>query len=554
MHRLILLRVIAGALALTITTAMAAPPQVIDPEKITEHVRVLASDEFEGRAPASAGEKKTVEYLIAQLKAAGLQPGGDQQESGRAWTQDVPLLRTEIKGPMSISVRTERETLQWKQSEQIVIRASQTGTNEVVINAAPIVFAGYGVTAPERKWDDFKGIDLKGKIVLMLVNDPDFETGQGDFGGKAMTYYGRWTYKFEEAARRGAAGVLVIHEEAPAAYPWATPANSDAAPMFDILRRNPLEQHTPMEGWIHRDAAVDLLKRAGLDFAKLKAQAQTREFRPVTLQGVSFSTKFAVDTQRVISKNVVAIAPGKKYPSEYVVYSAHWDHIGVGRPDAKGDAIYNGAVDNAAGVGQVIEIARAFAAKERTDRSVVFLFVTAEEKNLLGTEYYASNPLYPLATTVANLNTDAPRPSGPTKDFTTAGDGAVTLQDNVIAVAKEFGRYFTPDTAPAAGRFFRSDHFALAKRGVPAISFKSGEDLVDGGRAAGEAFGKSYTSGRYHQPSDELTSDWRSDGIAADAELLYEAGRRLANSREWPSWKAGSEFKQVRDVTADKRR
>jgi Zn-dependent M28 family amino/carboxypeptidase len=552
--RPILRAAFGGVFAIVTASALAAPPAVVDPNKITEHVRVLASDEFEGRAPASAGEKKTLEYLIAQLKAAGLQPGGDPQASGRGWTQDVPLQRAEIKGPMSISVRAGNETLQYQQSEQIVLRAAQTGTNEVAINAAPIVFAGYGVTAPERKWDDYKGIDLKGKVVLMLVNDPDFETGQGDFGGKAMTYYGRWTYKFEEAARRGAAGVLVIHEEAPAAYPWATPANSDAAPTFDIIRRNPLEQHTPMEGWIQRDVAVDLFKRAGLDFAKLKAQAQTRQFRPVTLQDVTFSTKFAVDTQRVISKNVVAILPGKQHADEHVIYTAHWDHVGVGRPDAKGDAIYNGAVDNAAGVGQVIEIARAFAANERTDRSVVFLFVTAEEKNLLGTEYYAANPLYPLATTVADLNTDAPRPTGPSKDFTTAGDGALTLQDDVIAVAKEFGRYFSPDTAPAAGRFFRSDHFALAKRGVPAISFKSGEDLVDGGRAAGEAYGKAYTRDRYHQPADEFTADWRSDGIAADASLLYEVGRRLANSSEWPTWKSGSEFKQIRDATASQRR
>lgn len=554
MHSRYLLRAAFSTLAIITVSALAAPPAVVDPNKITEHVRVLASDEFEGRAPASAGEKKTLDYLIAQLKAAGLQPGGDPQASGRSWTQDVPLQRAEIKGPMSISVRAGNETLQFQQSEQIVLRAAQTGTNEVAINAAPIVFAGYGVTAPERKWDDYKGVDLKGKVVLMLVNDPDFETGQGDFGGKAMTYYGRWTYKFEEAARRGAAGVLVIHEEAPAAYPWATPANSDAAPTFDIIRRNPLERHTPMEGWIQREVAVDLFKRAGLDFAKLKAQAQTRDFRPVTLKEVSFTTKFAVDTQRVISKNVVAILPGKQHPKEYVVYTAHWDHVGVGRPDAKGDAIYNGAVDNAAGVAQVIEIARAFAANERIARSVVFLFVTAEEKNLLGTEYYAANPLYPLATTVADLNTDAPRPTGPAKDFTTAGDGAVTLQDDVIAVARQFDRYFSPDTAPAAGRFFRSDHFALAKRGVPAISFKSGEDLVDGGRAAGEAYGKAYTRDRYHQPADEFTADWRSDGIAADATLLYEVGRRLANSREWPTWKTGSEFKQIRDATASQRR
>jgi Zn-dependent M28 family amino/carboxypeptidase len=482
-----------------------------------------------------------------------LQPAGDKQQSGRAWTQDVPLMRSEIKGPMRIDVKAGSDTLSWKQSEQVVIRAAQTGVARIDVDAAPVVFVGYGVAAPERQWDDYKGVDLKGKLMLVLVNDPDFETGKGDFGGKAMTYYGRWTYKFEEAARRGAAGVLVIHETGPAAYGWATPANGDAGPMFDVVRERPLEQHAPVEGWIHRDATVDLLKRAGLDFDALKSQARTRDFRPVTLKGVEFSTHFAVDVQKVISRNVVAVAPGSKYPDERIVYTAHWDHLGVGRPDAKGDSIYNGAVDNAAGVAQVIEIARGFANAPKAERSVIFLFVTAEEKGLLGTEYYASNPLYPLATTVANLNTDSPRPTSTARDFMTAGDAAVTLQDDLIEVGRQFDRRYTPDSMPEAGRFFRSDHFALAKRGVPAISFKSGEDLIEGGVAVGTKWGKAYTSGKYHQPGDEFDAQWRSDGIAADTQLLFELGRRLANSRNWPAWKAGSEFKAARDATAGQR-
>jgi Zn-dependent M28 family amino/carboxypeptidase len=545
-----LLCVSAGTAA---TLHAAAPAPIADPERITAHVKLLSADDFEGRAPASAAETKTVDYLVKQLQAIGVQPGGDLRGTARAWTQDVPLQRAETVGPMRIEVRARGETLQWKQSEQIVIRAAQTGTARVSLQDAPVVFVGYGVHAPERSWDDYKGVDLKGRIALVLVNDPDFETGKGDFGGKAMTYYGRWTYKFEEAARRGAAGVFVIHETEASSYGWATPANSDTAAMFDVVRENPLAQHTPVEAWIHRDATVELFRRAGLDFERYKAQARARDFRPVALDGIAFSTEFDVKTERVVSKNVVGVLPGTTHPEERIVYTAHWDHLGVGRPDAKGDDIYNGAVDNAAGVAQILEIARAFARAPRTPRTIVFLLVTAEEKGLLGTEYYATHPLYPLATTVANLNTDSPRPTGPARDFSTAGDGAVTLQDDLVATGREFDRVYAPDSQPAAGRFFRSDHFALAKRGVPAISFKSGDDLRDGGKTAGEAWGKAYTADRYHQPADQMTADWRSDGIAADADLLYYLGRKLATSREWPRWKDGSEFKAVRDASAKER-
>jgi Zn-dependent M28 family amino/carboxypeptidase len=526
----------------------------IDPAKIAGHVQVLASDAFEGRGPATEGEKKTVAYIIEQYQAAGLQPGGDLVAGKRAWTQDVPLARFEMKGLVNVSVRTKAGVQPWTQGEEIAIRAAQTGVDRVTVKDAPIVFVGYGVTAPERNWDDFKGVDLKGKIALVLVNDPDFETGQGDFGGKAMTYYGRWTYKYEEAARQGAIGFLVIHETAPASYGWATVKNSNTNTIFDIIRDKPSEAHTPVEGWIQRDKAVELFRAAGLDFEALKKQAQTREFKPVPLEGAAFSADYGVDAQKIVSKNVVGLVPGSKRPNETIIYSSHWDHLGVGLPDAKGDRIYNGAVDNADGIGTMIEIGRAFAKGPKPERSVVLLAVTAEEKGLLGSEYYAANPLYPLATTVADINMDALSPTGPARDFTTSGNAAVTLQDDLIAVGKAKGRVYTPDPRPEAGSFFRSDHFPFAKRGVPAISFGSGRDLINGGRAAGDAFSKAYTADKYHQPADEFSADWNLEGMAQDGELMLELGRKLANSTEWPAWKEGSEFKQTRDATASQRK
>ena len=544
---------LAGAAVWAVFTAPALAAD-LDPAKIAEHVKILASDEYEGRGPATAGETKTVAYITEQYKAAGLKPGGDLVDGQRSWSQDVPLARFENKGPVAVSVTAAGKAQTWTQGEQIALRPAQNGAARVTVKDAPVVFVGYGVKAPERNWDDFKGADLKGKIALVLVNDPDFETGKGDFGGKAMTYYGRWTYKFEEAARQGAVGFLVIHETAPASYGWATVKNSNTNSQFDIIRKNPSDAHALVEGWIQRDNTVELFKAAGLDFDALKAQAQTREFKPVELKGVTFSTDYAVDVQKIVSKNVVGMVPGAKRPGETIIYSSHWDHIGVGLPDAKGDKIYNGAVDNADGVATMIEIGRAFAKGPAPERSVVFLAVTAEEKGLLGSEYYAANPLYPVATTVANINMDALSPTGPAKDFTTSGDAASTLQDALIAVGKAKGRYYTPDPRPEAGSFFRSDHFPFAKRGVPAISFGSGRDLVNGGRAAGDAFAKVYTAERYHQPADEFDTSWNLEGMAQDGQLMFELGRQLANSATWPEWKAGSEFKQTRDATAAQRK
>ncbi|MET0273951.1 MAG: M28 family metallopeptidase [Phenylobacterium sp.] len=533
--------------------AFAAPP--IDGQRIAQDIKVLSSDAYEGRAPASAAEPKTLEYIIAGFKAAGLQPGGDPLKGGgRAWTQDVPLARFTTDGPVKVSVTGGGETKAWTQGEEIAIRAAQTGAARVIMKNTPIVFAGYGVKAPERNWDDFKGMDLKGKVVLVLVNDPDFETGKGDFGGKAMTYYGRWTYKFEEAARQGAAGFLVIHERAPAAYGWATVKNSNTNEIFDIIRKDPSAAHAPLEGWIQRDAAVDILKKAGLDFDALKKQAQTRDFRPVELKGVTFNADYAVKPQQVISHNVVGLLPGRTRPDEHVIYTAHWDHLGVGLPDAKGDAIYNGALDNASGTAALMELARVYAKAPRTARSVVFLSVTAEEKGLLGSEYYAANPLYPLATTVASLNMDGVSLIGKSKDITSSGDSPMTLQDDLIRVAKAHGYYFSPDPHPEAGSYYRSDHFPLAKRGVPAISFGGGEDFVNGGREAGKAASEAYIRDRYHQPADEFDPNWNFKATEDELALFYDLGHELADSTGWPSWKDGAEFKAERDKTAAQRK
>jgi Zn-dependent M28 family amino/carboxypeptidase len=534
-------------------TAIAPAPAIgapLDGARILEDIRVLSSDAYEGRGPATAGETKTVAYLIGQMKAAGLQPAGDKLKSGaRAWTQDVPLVRYRTSGPVAISVRQGGATQTWAQGEQIAIRAAQTGVTRLTVKDAPVVFIGYGVNAPERNWDDFKGVDLKGKVALVLINDPDFETGAGDFGGKAMTYYGRWTYKFEEAARRGAVGFLVIHETAPASYGWATVKNSNTDDIFDVVRAAPAKAHAPLEGWVQRDAAAGMIAAAGFDFETLKQQARTREFRPVDLKGVTFSTDYAVDVQKVISQNVVGAVVGATHPAEHVAYTAHWDHLGVGLADARGDRIYNGARDNASGTAMLLELARQSVRAKRPERSILFLAVTAEEKGLLGSAYYAANPLYPLATTVGVLNMDSLGADGPARDFGTSGNAPLTLQDDLIAVGKTQGRSYSPDARPEAGSFFRSDHFSFAKVGVPAISFQSGRDLINGGRAAGDAKAIAYTANSYHQPSDEFDPSWDVRGFEADGALLFELGQKLANSRVWPEWKDGAEFKAARDQT-----
>lgn len=547
-------RVLVTAIALALSAAAFGDGKSpIDPKRLSDEVKVLSSDEFQGRGPATPGEEKTVAWIIEQFQAVGLEPAGDLVGGKRGWTQAVPLLRAEIEGKPSLTLDVAGKPQSLTQGEEIAVRASLDGAKAVDIANAPLVFAGYGVKAPERGWDDFKGLDAKGKILVVLINDPDFETGEGAFGGKAMTYYGRWTYKFEEAARLGAAGLLIVHETDPASYGWNTVKNSNTNTMFDVVRDAPSSVHPKMEGWIQRDLAVDLFKRAGLDFEALKKQAQTKAFEPVELKGVTLSAKYAVKSEQIVSKNVAGRIAGSKRPDETVAYSGHWDHLGVGLPDAEGDTIYNGAVDNATGIASLIEIARAFKAGPAPERSVLFLAVTAEEKGLLGSEYYASKPLYPLGKTVAVINMDALDPTGPAKNFTTSGSAKQELLDELIAKGQQWNLLYADDPHPEAGHFFRSDHFPFAKRGVPSVSFGSGNDLVAGGIEAGEAASKEYTEKRYHQPADEWEASWEFTGMARDLEILHQLGNDLANSTRWPNWDKSSEFRAARDATAKDR-
>jgi len=541
----------ASALALLAVPAIAQTGG-FSVKRLSDIDRTISSDAFEGRGPATRAETKTIDFIADQFKAIGLQPAGDMVNGHRSWFQAVPLLKADIIGTPNISLNENGTVVPLRQGDDIAVIAPLNGQKAVSIANAPLLFVGYGVSAPERNWDDFKGEDVKGKILVVLINDPDFEGGEGDFGGKAMTYYGRWTYKYEEAARRGAAGVMIIHESEPASYGWNTVKNSNTNMQFDIVRPNPAAKHTQFESWIQLPVAQQLFERSGLSFAQAKAAAKRRNFQPIPLKA-TLNANYAANTEVITSHNVVGYLPGKKYPDETIIYSAHWDHLGVGKPDDRGDTIYNGALDNATGISQLIEQARAFAREPRTDRSVVFLAVTAEEKGLLGSEYYARNPLFPIAKTVAVINTDGGSVWGREKNFTISGKAKLGLLDDLIAEGKKQGRYYSPDPHPEAGHFYRSDHFSFAKVGVPAISFDAGDDLVNGGVARGEALDKEYTAKHYHQPSDEWQANWDFSGMAQDDQLLHNLGRDLADSRQWPDWSPDSEFRATRDQTAGQR-
>lgn len=544
---------LGAAVAAFVSTASFAQTTMVSAQRLSDITKTLGSDAFEGRGPATRAEEKTVAYIIDQFKAADVQPGGDLVNGQRSWTQNVPLLKSDITGTPTFRLNLgSGQPLSLAQGEQISVKAPLNGQKRVDLDNVPLVFVGYGVTAPERNWDDFKDVDVKGKLLVLFVNDPDFEGGEGDFGGKAMTYYGRWTYKYEEAARRGAAGALIIHETEPASYGWATVKNSNTNTQFDVVAENPAAAHAPVEAWIQRDLAGRIFQASGMTLDQAKAMAKTRAFRPVELKA-RMDVKFDAAPVVINSKNVVGLLPGKKYPDETVIYTGHWDHLGIGKPDETGDTIYNGALDNATGIAQIIEQARWFASEPRTDRSIVFLAVTAEEKGLLGSEYYATHPLYPLGKTVGVLNTDGGQLWGRARNFTISGNARLGLLDLLVAEGKKQGRYYSPDPHPEAGYFFRSDHFAMAKAGVPAISFSEGNNLLKGGIERGEALGKVYNEKSYHQPSDEWSPEWDFSGMAEDVVLLHNVGRILATSRLWPEWGADSEFKAERDKTAAER-
>jgi len=522
----------------------------ISADNLSRHVRVLASDEFEGRAPATPGEEKTIAYVVGELEKAGVQPGG----RNGAWTQDVPLVRAQVDGEVSAAVKVGGALQALANGDDVVLQ-SLSPVERIDIVDAPLVFVGYGISAPERGWDDYKDVDLKGKIALVLVNDPDFETpAPGAFDGRAVTYYGRWTYKYEELARQGAAGVLIVHETAPAAYGWATVRASGLSPVFDIPRDDAAQYHTRLRGWMQRDLAVSLFQRAGLDFEAEKRRAQAAAFAPVALGDATMSAAFAVKRDQVVTRNVIGKLQGAQRPDEAVIYSAHWDAFGIGEPDASGDAVRHGAVDNATGVAAVIELARVFAAGPRPQRTLLFMALTAEEKGLQGATYYAANPVAPLEKTAAVLNIEMLSPDGPNRDIASWGKGRVSLEDDLKRVAEAHGRRYSPDPNLEAGFFYRADHFAFARAGVPAITVGAGQDRVDGGVASGKALRDAYFARCYHQPCDAWTTAWDARGQAQDVELLDALGREIADSRAWPRWLNGSEFRAERERSETERK
>ncbi|ALJ08473.1 M28 family metallopeptidase [Brevundimonas sp. DS20] len=543
----------AGA-ALSACAAPAAlegsgPVAAFDAARIAEDIRVLSDDSFEGRGIATPAEQKVIDYLSRQYAAAGFQPGGPNGQ----WTQDVILNRF-TQSNVQAALKLGDWTLPMTQGREVAL-STRRPAEHVSLKDAPLVFVGYGITAPERNWDDFKGQDLRGKVLVVLVNDADFEEpALNTFGGKAMTYYGRWTYKYEEAARQGAAGVLIVHETAPASYGWQTVANSWGVPQFDILRQNAAAERVPVEGWIQRDVAVDLFRRAGLDFETLKAQARRRDFQPVPLTGAGFSTEFDVATSQVTTHNAIARLPGTTHPDETVLYTAHWDHIGMGEPDETGDRIFNGAVDNASGTAGLLELARMYGRAPRTERSIVMISFTAEESGLLGAEYYASNPVYPLARTVGGFNMDSMNVYGRVTGLGVTGYGQSDFDERLAAAIEPQGRTLMPDYENSAGTYYRSDHFPLAKRGVPMAYAGSRGDFRDEPVAERQAARSEYGAKRYHQAADEWSADWDYSGMIEDLTVFYDVGRALANSRDWPEWKSGSEFGPVRAVTAAERR
>jgi Zn-dependent M28 family amino/carboxypeptidase len=538
-------RILLAAVAVLLSAAPALA-QSAEGARLNEHVRVLASDEFEGRGVATPGEQKTVDYLVAQFQALGLEPGGPDGQ----WVQAAQLGRTRQDGPATITVKAGGQTRALERGPQVLV-SSDRPVSHITVENAGVVFVGYGVDAPERNWDDFKDVDVRGKVLLVIVNDPDFGAPgghpvAGKFDGNAMTFYGRWTYKFQEAARQGAAAVLVIHDTAGAGYGWSVLEGSSTAPKFDIVRADPDAERVAAQGWIQGPVAAQLFADAGLDYAALRETARTPEFRPVTLDGVTMSIDFGQTADRIESRNVLARIPGAGHPDETVLYGAHWDAFGRATPVGDDD-IYNGAVDNATGVAALIELARLFKAGPAPDRSVVFAAWTAEEAGLLGAEYYAANPVWPLETTVANINMDSFLPGTEVSpQIVVMGAGKSQTDAWLERRATEQGRTLIPDPAPQAGGFYRSDHFPLAKKGVPALFGAAG---FTGHNEAS----RDYVANRYHKPSDEWTSDWVMDAAAVDVDLLYAVGRDLADSREWPEWNAGAEFEAARQASAARR-
>jgi len=543
-----------GLLLLT-SPLLARSSGGIDPAALSRHVKVLASDAFAGREPGTAGEKLTTSYIIRQLAAAGVKPGGPVGRDGRRrWLQEVPMIEYRIDGPVTASFAARGKTTALSQEGELVVN-TRADVDRVAIADAPIVFVGYGIDAPSKNWDDYKGVDLKGKIALVLINDPDFSKDLGGlFDGRTMTYYGRWDYKFAELARKGALGVMIVHETEPATASWESMRHFFALPQLDLPLTARGTPNCLVEGWVSHELAVQMFAAAGRDFATEKEAASSRAFHPFELAGTRFSTHFPLKRIPLVSHNVIGRLDGLSRGDENLVYSAHWDHLGVGNPDEPGDRVNHGAQDNASGVAGLIELARRFAVAPRTRRSLIFLATTGEEKGLLGATYYTLHPSAPLAATVADLNLDALDTKPRTRDISLWGRGRASLEDDVARLAKDRGRVLAMNPRFDGGYYFRADHFAFARAGVPAITLGSGVDLFEGGAAKGRAEEDEYYTHRYHRPGDRWTPALDFSGQANDLEFYYALGRSLANGVLRPDFDPKSDFRSAQDrLRAEKR-
>ena len=504
-------------------------------------IATLASDSFAGRGPSSIGEERTMAYLQAEFSRLGLRPG-----NGDSWYQDVPLVRSTAQGTPELTIRGRGAQARFAFADDYVAFTKRV-VETAGLDNSELVFVGYGVVAPEYQWNDYEGLDVRGKTVVILVNDPGWAgPDTALFRGRAMTYYGRWTYKFEEAARQGAEGALIVHETEPAAYGWDVVRNSWTGPQFSLAAEDDNAGRVAVEGWIGLETARAIFRLAGQEFDSLKAQADRRGFHAVPL-GVSASLRLRNEIVRSNSRNFLALLPGTDHADEYVIYMAHWDHFGTD-PNREGDQIFNGGVDNATGTAGLIEIAEAFTTlSSPPSRSVLFLAVTAEEQGLLGSQYYGTHPVVPLATTVAAINMDAMNINGRMRDVTVIGYGNSELDTYVEEAAQVQHRVVRPDPEPEKGYFYRSDHFSLAKVGVPAVYAESGKDNLEHGEAWTRERDDEYRAQRYHQPADEYDPAWDLTGMVDDLQLLFTVGFRLARGREFPNWREGTEFKAMRD-------
>ena len=516
------------------------PANEIKELNLHKHIEILASDEFEGRGPGSAGGEKTKLYLKEEFKKMGLPSiRGD-------YYLEVPLSKMTVDLNSSFLSISKNDKARILEAGPETVYWTKRVVEGISVRASKLVFVGYGIVAPEYGWNDYKNLDVKGKTAVMLINDPGFWTEDPKiFNGKSMTYYGRWTYKFEEAARQGAEAVLIIHDTAPASYPWQVVESSWAGKQIDLKREDMGRNRVKIEGWITSEVAEDIFGQANLDLKALKQAALKADFQSVEMTGLTLDAALNNKVEFSISHNVAAVKNGYKKPNEYILMMAHWDHLGI-KEDQSGDNIYNGAVDNASGTAGLLELANYFSNIE-TERSLLFLAVTAEESGLLGSQYFAEYPPIKLSNIVAGYNFDASLPVGKTRDVIVVGYGASELEDILKAELDKVGRYIVPDPQPEKGFFYRSDHISFAKKGVPMLYADGGFDKIDGGKEAGRAFGDEYTAKYYHQPSDEYDPDWDLSGFADQLTLTTKMVKYLADSDRWPEWYEGNEFRSIRE-------